>query len=322
VRKIKVLITGGNGLIGSHLAEKLTNRGDSVTLIDLAFDSNTKDFSCEKIKADIRNYDAVARVVEGNDAVFHFAAVSRVVWGQHDPQNCWVTNTMGTVNILEACRKAPSKPLVFYASSREVYGEPKSFPVPESHPKNPKSIYGTSKLAAEMAVSSYYNMLHLDSIIFRFSNVYGSERDQLKRVIPKFMIQALKGEDITLYGGDQILDFTFIDDTVSGILAAYTAAMEGSNSIIGQDFHYVTGRGVSVSELSEMIVKVANSKSEIVRIPAKDFDVLKFIGDPTKSNEILGFKARVKLEDGLKMLQERIQQNLNSPEFIARMEKA
>ena len=316
------MITGGNGLIGSHLAEKLIDRGDSVTLLDLAFDSNTRGFSCEKIKADVRNYDAVARAVEGNDAVFHFAAVSRVVWGQQDPQNCWLTNTMGTLNILEACRKTQSKPTVFYASSREVYGEPKSFPVPESHPKNPKSVYGTSKLASELAVSSYYNMLHLDSVIFRFSNVYGSERDQLKRVIPKFMIQALKGEDITLYGGDQILDFTFIDDTVSGILSTYIAAMEGSKSIIGQDFHYVTGRGVSVSELSEMIVKVANSKSKIIRIEAKDFDVMKFIGDPTKSNKILGFKAKVKLEDGLKMLKERLQQRLNSPEFIDRMEKA
>ena len=316
------MITGGNGLIGSHLAEKLIDRGDSVTLLDLAFDSNTRGFSCEKIKADVRNYDAVARAVEGNDAVFHFAAVSRVVWGQQDPQNCWLTNTMGTLNILEACRKTQSKPTVFYASSREVYGEPKSFPVPESHPKNPKSVYGTSKLASELAVSSYYNMLHLDSVIFRFSNVYGSERDQLKRVIPKFMIQALKGEDITLYGGDQILDFTFIDDTVSGILSTYIAAMEGSKSIIGQDFHYVTGRGVSVSELSEMIVKVANSKSKILRIEAKDFDVMKFIGDPTKSNKILGFKAKVKLEDGLKMLKERLQQRLNSPEFIDRMENA
>ena len=316
------MITGGNGLIGSHLAEKLIDRGDSVTLLDLVFDSNTKGFSCEKVKADIRNYGATAKAIEGKDAVFHFAAVSRVVWGQQDPQDCWFTNTMGTVNVLEACRKPKNKPTVFYASSREVYGEPKSFPVTESHPKNPKSVYGASKVAAETAVSSYYYMMHLDSVIFRFSNVYGSERDQLKRVIPKFMIQALKNEDITLYGGDQILDFTFIDDTVSGILAAYTAALEGSKSIIGQDFHFVTGRGVSVSELSEMIVKVANSKSRIERIQEKDFDVMKFIGDPTKSTEVLGFKAKVKLEDGLKRLKERIQQRLNSPEIIDRMEKA
>jgi nucleoside-diphosphate-sugar epimerase len=219
----------------------------------LIFDSNTEGFSCEKIKADIRNYEAVANAVEGSDAVFHFAAMSRVVWGQQDPQNCWFTNTMGTVNV---------------------------------------------------------------------SNVYGSERDQLKRVIPKFMIQALKGEAITLYGGDQILDFTFIDDTVLGILAAYTAAIEGSKSIIGQDFHFVTGRGVSVSELSEMIVKVANSKSKIERIEAKDFDVTKFIGDPAKSSRILKFKAKVKLEDGLKRLKDRIQARLNTPELNDRMEKA
>ena len=78
------MITGGNGLIGSHLAEKLIDRGDSVTLLDLVFDSNTKGFSCEKVKADIRNYGATAKAIEGKDAVFHFAAVSRVVWGQQD----------------------------------------------------------------------------------------------------------------------------------------------------------------------------------------------------------------------------------------------
>jgi UDP-glucose 4-epimerase len=243
--KIKVLITGGNGLIGSHLAERLIERGDTVSLFDLVFNSNTREIDCEKISGDVRDLDSVKKAIEGKDAVFHFAAVSRVEWGQQDPFNCWQTNVMGTVNVLEASRKARSKPNVYYASSREVYGDPQYFPVDEAHPKNPKSVYGSGKLCAENACQSYYSMLGVNVVVFRFSNVYGSERDRLERVIPKFMIKALRGEDISLNGGDQILDFTFIDDTVSGIVKAYEA-----NGFYGDNFHFVTGRGVSVRDLA------------------------------------------------------------------------
>src|SRR5206468_8571594 len=98
----RVLITGGNGLIGSHLAEKLEDAGDSVTLLDLKFDSNTQSLNCEKVHGDIRDYPTVRKAVDGKDAIFHFGAVSRVAWGQEDPFNCWLTNQVGTLNVLEA----------------------------------------------------------------------------------------------------------------------------------------------------------------------------------------------------------------------------
>src|SRR6059058_5418301 len=143
----RVLITGGNGLIGSHLAEKLEDAGDSVTLLDLKFDSNTQSLNCEKVHGDIRDYPTVRKSVDGKDAIFHFGAVSRVAWGQEDPFNCWLTNQVGTLNVLEACRKADSRPVLLEASSREVYGEPLYLPVGEDHPKNPKSVYGVTKLS-------------------------------------------------------------------------------------------------------------------------------------------------------------------------------
>lgn len=218
---------------------------------------------------------------------------------------------MGTVKVLEASIRTESKPTVFFASSREVYGEPQYCPVDEVHPKNPKTVYGATKLSAEQACFSYHKMFGLDAVVFRFANVYGSERDQLERVIPKFMIKALSGEDITLYGGDQILDFTFVDDTVSGVISAYRAKFNGSSSINGQDFLFSTGRGVSVAELSKKIVEMAGSRSVITQIEAKNFDVTKFIGDSSKSRSILNFKPKISLEQGLKVLNERITANVD-----------
>ena len=304
----RVLITGGNGFIGSHLAELLLDQGDDVTLFDTHFNSNTAHLSCTKIRGDVRHYSRIKQAVVGQDAVFHFAAVSRVAWGQLDPYTCWRTNQLGTLNVLEACRKAKTSPVLFYASSREVYGEPKYFPVDEAHPKMPLSIYGMTKLCAERACRSYADpslSRPVKSVIFRFSNVYGSERDLPERVIPKFMRKALRGEDITLYGGEQVLDFTFIDDTIQGILRAYAASMDGGGHLLGQEFHFVTGRGVSVSDLAGMIIALTGSSAQIVLGPANNFDVRKFVGSPAKSHKLLGYKPKVTLEEGLKRLRDR-----------------
>ena len=306
----RVLITGGNGLIGSHLAEKLEDAGDSVALLDLKFTSNTQSLNCEKLHGDIRDYPTVRKAVDGKDAVFHFGAVSRVAWGQEDPFNCWLTNQIGTLNVLEACRKADSRPVLLEASSREVYGEPLYLPVNEDHPKNPKSVYGVTKLSAERACLSYSDESNLarpvNCVIMRFSNVYGSERDLPERVVPKFMNKALRGEDLALYGGEQILDFTFIDDTVSGIMKAYSASLKSDAGIFGEAFHFVTGRGVSVSELARMIIDIVGSGSKIIHEPSNSFEVRKFIGDPSKAEKILGYKPTVNLEHGLRALMDRM----------------
>jgi len=240
----------------------------------------------------------------GKDVIFHFAAVSRVVWGQQNPRKCWKTNVGGTVNILEACRKSANSPIFFYASSREVYGDPQFLPVTESHPKNPKSVYGASKLSAEHACLAFQKAYNLKSVILRFSNVYGSERDQMDRVIPKFMLRALRNEEIPLYGGDQILDFNFIEDTVSGIMKAYEKALEGK--IIGEDFHFVSGKGISIKELAKLIVEISGSSSKIVKMSPKEFDVNKFVGDPQKAMKLLGYKPQTPLRKGLEILKERL----------------
>lgn len=307
---MKVLITGGNGFIGSHLAEKLIDKNVEVSLLDLQFTSNTEKISCEKIRANILDYETVKKTVKGKDVVFHFAAVSRVIWGQQNPLDCWKVNVGGTVNLLEACRKNANSPIFFYASSREVYGDPLQLPVKESHPKRPKSVYGASKLSAEQACLAFQRAYGLRTVIMRFSNVYGSERDQMDRVIPKFMLRALRDEEIPLYGGDQVLDFNFIEDTVSGIMKAYEKALEGK--IIGEDFHFVSGEGISIKELAELIVEISGSSSKIVKMPPKEFDVNKFVGDPQKAMKFLGYEPKTPLRKGLDILKERLLSTLMS----------
>src|SRR3989338_3035167 len=198
---MKVLITGGNGFIGSHLAEKLMEEGDDVVLFDNVFNGNSKGIKCRKITADIRDYAAVRGAVNGIDAVIHFAAVSRVAWGQERPRECIETNSVGTANVLEAVRDSGNSAYVFLGSSREVYGEPESLPVNETHPKNPISIYGISKLSGEKLALSYRKYFKTKIIIFRFSNVYGSARDLPERVVPNFVISAVKNKPLKINVG-------------------------------------------------------------------------------------------------------------------------
>src|SRR5438876_9301332 len=145
----------------------------------------------------------------------------------------------------------------------------------------------------------------VNHLTLRFSNVYGSTRDLPSRVIPTFMMQALRGEDITLYGGEQVLDFTFIDDTISGIVKAYTSCLDGHRELFGEDFHFVTGRGVSVASLAKMIVNLVGSHSKIITSDGKGFEVRKFIGDPRNSYELLGYEPRDRLLDELRILSSR-----------------
>jgi len=294
---MKILITGGNGFIGSHLADKLVERGDDVTLLDLVFNKNTGHLDCEKVVGDLRNSEDVLKVVKGKDAIIHLGAVSRVVWGQQDPYKCFQVNVGGTLNVLESVRKTGNKATVFMGSSREVYGDIKSIPVFESSPKNPKSIYGLSKFTGEGLFQSFRKYFGVKSVIFRFSNVYGSERDLLDRVTPKFILNALSNKPLALYGGKQIFDYTFIDDTVNGILLALGKA----DDIVGEDFHFVTGKGTSVEELAKKIVKLCKSDSKIIVEPEKTFDVTLFVGSLEKTSKILGYKPKVSLDEGLKI---------------------
>lgn len=303
---MKVLITGGNGFIGSHLTEALLNRKIQVSILDTVSNKNTRSLNCKKIKGDIREYSLCLKAIRNVDVVVHLAAVSRVEWCQRDPFECLGVNVIGTLNVLEAIRKSNPKAILVLGSSREVYGEPSFIPVSEDDPKNPISIYGVSKLASEKLVLSYRHVYGLRYVILRFSNVYGSPRDLPERVIPKFMQLALLGKPLRVFGGEQKLDFTFIDDIIEGIILVIEKAVNENKSVINQDFLFASGEESSIFQLAELIKNICESASEVIVSNRRSFDVSSFVGNYQKAKISFGYTPKHLLHNGLKIYKQRI----------------
>ncbi len=294
---MRILITGGNGFLGSHLADKLISLNHVVSLFDLQFGINTKHLKIKKNIGDIRNFEHVCRAIKNKDIIFHFAGVSRVKLGQEHPLECLETNVLGTLNILNAMKQNCNNTMLICSSSREVYGNQEKFPVNENVLKEPLSIYGYSKLLAEDLCRNFASSFGLKYLILRFSNVYGTERDSHSRVIPTFILQAMKNKPLFVHGNDQILDFAYVEDILDGVVLAMNKSMEGN--IINECFNLATGVGTSVMSLAKLIVKLCNSRSQIKVINSRPFEVGKFIGDISKAQRHLGYEPKVLLQEGL-----------------------
>jgi len=234
------------------------------------------------------------------------AAVSRVEWGQLEPRRCLEVNALGTLTLLEAIAKENQNSIIILGSSREVYGDPRVLPVKDDSIKSPINIYAASKLMAENLTTSYSRSNGVRFIILRFCNVYGSPRDLPERVVPKFARLALNNERLPVYGGNQILDFTFIDDVVRCIKNAVKKALDLDPRVINEDFLLSSDQGTSIMKLAKLIKGVFNSKSKVVVKKGRSFDVSKFIGDSQKAKERLGFEAKHDLKKGLRIYRKRL----------------
>jgi nucleoside-diphosphate-sugar epimerase len=299
---LRILITGGNGFIGSSLVESLAKTGHEVCVLDKNLNGNTDGLDCEKITGDIVDPRTFSRINTNPDAIFHAAAVSRVAVAQESPRVCFETNVMGTLNVMLWATGLPKPPHIILASSREVYGEARSFPVLETAEKKPLSVYGASKLAAENLVTHYSRTQGLDHTIIRFSNVYGSTRDIAERAIPSFVRNAIQGEPLLLFGGDQVLDFTHIEDVIGGLLNLLQEVEDENLAVVNNDFNFASGVGCSIMNLAELVKRVTNSHSEVRVSPGKGYDVRRFVGDWEKSKKCVKFCPGILLEDGLKRL--------------------
>ena len=300
---MKILVTGGNGFIASHLCESLVKSGYSVTSIDRNFDSNSKKLECEKIQADITKFDSLIEKIKNSDIVIHLAATSRVDPCQECPISCFEINVIVVLKIIEAMKGTKSK--LIFASSREVYGEPKKIPVKESDEKNPLTVYGSSKLAAEQLLKTYRKLFDLNYVTIRFANVYGSPRDLPQRVIPRFIDLAKKGEPFTINGGNQIIDFTFIDDVVDGITNVVEKISSDKGDYMGEAYNFATGTGTSVRDLAKLIKEIFNSSSEMKFDNERNYDVQNFVGDFSKAKSIFSFEPKHNLEEGLEKYKHR-----------------
>jgi len=302
-----LLITGGGGFIGSALTEYLLDQGLDIVILDNRDDPKNSRKIMERIdyiNGDIRDRQKLKEIFDLYEihGIVHLAAVSRVVTAQEDPNLTIDVNIEGTRNILDAVKEMDAHPWIIYGSSREVYGECGSSPVKESDPKLPINVYGRSKLESEMMVERYSKEMGLKSCSLRFSNVYGNKNDILDRVIPRFIISALTDEPLEIHGGNQVFDFTHIEDTIDCIrrcMKYVESKGNGSDGYFYDVFHVVNGKGITLQELAGIISRKMDKELEIVYTDPRNYDVERFTGDPSKAMDLLGFKARTSVNDGV-----------------------
>ena len=292
----KLLVTGHCGLIGRHIVPIIENHGFTVKGLDITNKSG-----------DINNTSDIERAIEGCNGVIHLAAVSRVIWGEQNPEQCWQTNAVASEQLLLAALESKAKPWVIMASSREVYGEPSSSPVSEEMPLLPVNIYGESKLAMEQASLSAREA-GLNTAILRLSNVYGDTNDHADRVLPAFCRRAVEGKTLRVDGFDHVFDFTHVSDTVEGIWRLVQMLENGEEGI--PPIHLLPGIGTTLLEAAEMAVNAAKSSSEIISAPSRHYDVSRFVGDPSRAKAILGWEAKVSPELGIGLLVEDFSEKL------------
>ncbi len=301
-----VLVTGGAGFIGSHLVPSLLDRNYSVVVLD-NLSSGTKENlqSIENrpgfifIRGDVRNLEDVKKAAKDVDAILHLAALIDVSASVADPLETFKVNVTGTLNLLQEAVKRNIQRFVL-ASSTAVYGDPKAFPIKEESPIQPISPYAASKAAAEAFCSAYAGCYMLDTVRLRFFNVYGprNENSPYSGVITKFLRKALVNEALTIEGdGEQNRDFIHVEDVVQALIAA----LEGRN-LRGEAFNICTGRPTSVNGLAEIIRDVAKKELRITHNKPRIGDIRFSYGDPSKAASMLGFRAKIDLRDGIKLL--------------------
>jgi nucleoside-diphosphate-sugar epimerase len=285
LRNHSVLVTGSEGLIGKELSKKLEEKKINVVGYDI------------KNGQDILDQESLEKIICDIDGVIHLAAISRVVTGYNDPYTAVVTNVIGTTNILDLIRRKNPSCWMIFGSSREVYGESQCA-IKESDPQKPVNVYGASKSAGEYLSLCYGNNYNLRTFVVRFSNVYGGLNDHPDRVIPRFFIQALANEDITLYGGNQIFDFVHLSDSVDGLIKLIQKIIN-NEKLEYRTLHFVTGKSLSLIELSNKIIKLTNSKSIVKYLTRREFDVDTFIGDPSVTMNVLDWQPKISIDEGL-----------------------
>lgn len=296
---MRILITGGAGFIGRSLHDTLTNLGHTVFLLDIKAQSFELNDLATYINQDICDGTELAKIFNTYkfDGVIHLAAVSRVIDAQKNPERCRWVNVDGTKLLLQTIETAEQNLWLIFGSSREVYGEPAVLPVKESLAKNPINIYGETKLQGEELFFEFSQKYELNCAILRFSNVYGNAYDIPKRVTPLFCESILAERLIVIEGGEQLIDFTHIDDTVAAVLNAMHYLQHSSN--IQNDFHICPGIGWTLWQLIQFIEQTIGRKATIKINKKRDYDVVKFVGDNKKASEILGLTQLTPLDVGL-----------------------
>ena len=294
-----VLITGGAGFVGSHLAEALVADND-VRVLDILSSGSREHVpdGAELIVGDVTDPETVAEAMDGVDLVFHEAAMVSVEQSVENPPASNRVNAAATVNLLECARREDAR--VVLASSSAIYGHPDSVPVSEDDPKEPTSPYGIDKLALDHYARRYHDLYGLETVALRYFNVFGPRQNpEYSAVVSVFFDQAADGGPLTIEGdGEQTRDFVDVSDVVRANLLAATTDR------VGEAFNVGTGHSVTINELAEMVAELADEKVEISHVEPRPGDIRHSEADVSKIRDALGYEPMVSLETGLKQLAE------------------
>lgn len=297
-----VLVTGGAGFIGSHLVRALLKRGDQVRVLDNFSTGKRQNLagvegSLEIYTGDLRDSPLLQEVVQGVDFVFHLAAFVSVPQSMVEPRLCYEVNVTGTWNLLEAARSASVKQVVI-ASSAAVYGNSQELPLREETTLKALSPYAASKQVNEVFAGMYTRAFNLPVVALRFFNVYGprqSPDSDYAAVVPIFIRRMLNGHAVTIYGdGHQERDFVYVGEVVrANLLAAETP------QAAGMAINVCGGETVSIIDLAETLSGILSDVPAPEFAPPRAGDIYLSQGDPGRAEQILGFRARVSLAQGL-----------------------
>ncbi|MDB4759222.1 NAD-dependent epimerase/dehydratase family protein [Akkermansiaceae bacterium] len=293
----KVLITGGAGFIGSHLAEKLQSNCQVVILDDLSSGNseNLRGIDCDFIEGSILNRDLVEEAVEGCSRVFHLAAMVSVAESMKAPRECLEQNVSGLLNVLDACVKYSVGKLVF-ASSAAVYGNTPQSPKAEDQLPAPESPYAITKLDGEHYLEIYRKVHGLKSAAPRFFNVYGPRQNpagDYAAAVPIFFEKALANQTITVFGdGEQTRDFIHVSDVVAGIQKS------AEEDAINGPFNLACGSATSINDLISRILTITGSASKVIHQEVRPGDIKHSLADVSKASEF-GISSGVALQQGL-----------------------
>ena len=312
--KMNIVLTGGSGFIGSHLSKELLKNGENkLIVVDNLLTGNLDNIqdlldheNATFIQHDVQDHIEIDEKV---DYVFHLASAASPVAYTENPVNTLKAGSLGTINTLGLARKHGAE--YFLASTSEVYGDPLVTPQNEEYwgnvnPNGERSMYDEAKRFAEAATATYARSYDLKTKIIRIFNTYGPNM-QLNdgRVVTNLIVQALNDEDLTIYGdGSQTRSFSYVSDTVAGIIAM----MESNHYEV---FNIGNPYEITVKELAETILKLTNSKSEIIYKPLPNDDPQQRRPDISKAKDKLNWEPKVGLETGLNTTIEWIKKELS-----------
>lgn len=302
----RVLVTGADGFMGSHLTERLLELGAKVSvyvrgtstcgtaMVELKNIAHLKNKLVEVIAGDIGSSDSIDLVKKNQpEIIFHLAANAYVPNSFTHSLEVLQTNLIGTINMLHATMQTPSVKRIVCTSSSEIYGS-STMPITEDTVLRPTSPYAASKAAADRYCFSYYTTYGTPVAIIRPFNTYGPRHTY--DVIPKFIDLALQNKDLTVYGaGEQTRDFTYVDDMIRAFLI-----MGSHKDAVGEAVNFGTGNDVKINDIAEKIVKIAHSDSKVVHIDKRLAEVNRLCCDPSKAFKMFGWKASVSIDEGLK----------------------